>query len=147
MSNTMQLTAEQTERSVLLLEQFLATSPDFIIALLSTVDGRLMLERSRQDIGGGRVASMAGSLIALSEALGGELAMKPCSHVTVSTQAGVIVALRVNDDRQVLALTTAARPGVNLGTLLASSRRTAAGLSQVASAAPAVDFSLLHDPD
>ena len=52
----------------------------------------------------------------------------------VQVDAGVIVSLRVNDDRNVLALTTAARDGVKLGTLLASSRRAADGLSQIASA-------------
>jgi len=134
MSRVLHFTDAQTKQSTELLDQFLATSPDFVAALISTVDGRLMLERSRREIGASRIASMASSLMALGEALGTQLDMKPCSHVTISTNAGVIVSLRVNDDRNVLALTTAARDGVRLGTLLASSRRAAEGLSQIASA-------------
>ena len=133
MSGVLHFTAEQAERSTQLLEEFLATSPDFVAGLISTVDGRLMLMRSRRELGGSRVASMAASLIALSEALGAELDMKPCNHITISTEVGIIVALRVNDEKNVLALTTAARHGVKLGALLASSRRAAEGLGKIAS--------------
>lgn len=124
-------TEKYTEVGQRLLDRFLAGSPDFVAALISTIDGRLMLERSRREIGGTRVASMSSSLIALSEALGGELSMKPCSHVTVSTEAGVIVLLRIGGPGSVLTLTTVARQGVNLGTLLASSRRAANELNDV----------------
>ena len=136
MSYLLQLTDSQIEQCKAALDQFLAASPDFVSAIISTVDGRLLVERSRREIGGSRVASMAGSLIALGEALSGELHMKPCHHVTVTSQLGVIVLLHVHDSRNLLALTTAATHEVKLGTLLASSRRTAAQLSQLALTKP-----------
>jgi predicted regulator of Ras-like GTPase activity (Roadblock/LC7/MglB family) len=132
MSQTLQFTDAQIELCRAALDRFLAASPDFLSAIISTVDGRLLVERSRREIGGSRIASMAGSLIALSEALAGEFHVKPCHHVTVSAQFGVIVLLHVHDSRNVLALTTAGSQQVKLGTLLASSRRTAMELSQMA---------------
>jgi predicted regulator of Ras-like GTPase activity (Roadblock/LC7/MglB family) len=133
MRNTFALTEEQLTACRKLLERLLGTSPEFIAAFIATIDGRLMLDRCRREIAGRRVASMASSLLALSEALGGELSMKPSSHVTVSAEAGTIVLLRVGDPRNILTLTTVARPGVNLGTLLASSRRAAAELAEICS--------------
>jgi len=131
MSQSLQFTEPQVEQCKAALDRFLAASPDFVSAIISTVDGRLLVERSRREIGGSRVASMAGSLIALSEALSGELHVKPCQHVTITAQLGVIVLMHVQDSRNLLALTTSASHEVKLGTLLASSRRTATELSQM----------------
>jgi predicted regulator of Ras-like GTPase activity (Roadblock/LC7/MglB family) len=132
MSQPLHLTDPQLDSCRAALDRFLASSPDFLSAIISTVDGRLLVERSRREIGGSRIASMAGSLIALSEALSGEFHIKPCHHVTVSSQLGVIVLMHVHDSRNVLALTTVGSQEVKLGTLLASSRRTATELSQMA---------------
>jgi predicted regulator of Ras-like GTPase activity (Roadblock/LC7/MglB family) len=131
MRNPVTFTEEQVAACRKLLERLLATSPEFVAAFIATIDGRLMLDRCRREIGGSRVSSMASSLLALSEALGGELGMRPSSHVTVSAEAGTIVLLRVGDPRNILTLTTAARPGVSLGTLLAASRRAAAELAEI----------------
>jgi predicted regulator of Ras-like GTPase activity (Roadblock/LC7/MglB family) len=136
MSQSLQFTPQQLEQCKASLDQFLAASPDFWSAIISTVDGRLLVERSRREIGGSRVASMAGSLIALGEALSSELHVKPCHHVTVSAQLGVVVLLHVHDSRNLLALTTSASHEVKLGTLLAASRRTATLLSQMALTKP-----------
>jgi len=132
--NTFTLTDGQNELCRRLLDRLLAASPELVAAFVATTDGRLMLDRCRREFGGNRVASMASSLLALSEALGGELNVKPSSHVTVSSaEAGTIVLLRVGDARNLLTLTTVARQGMNLGALLASSRRAAAELAGICS--------------
>lgn len=133
MNSTAIFNAEQLDKSIRVLDTFLATSAEFVSALITTVDGRHILSRTRLELFDSRVSAMTGSMLALSETLSSELQMQTCNHVTITTNIGVIVVMRIDDPEHVLVLTTVARNGASLGALLASSRKAVAYLNIISS--------------
>lgn len=104
------------------LQAFFATSPAMELVSLCYVDGRPLAtvgEAPPNHVA--RVAAMASSFLALSEAFAKEASHGRCSYATITSTQGLLVAVRVPSPKKLHVLCAAARRSDNLAMLL---RRT-----------------------
>jgi len=105
-----------------------------VYAALLTDDGFEVVRLTKSEIDGGRYASMASSMQALSEAVARELRIGSGEYTIIASKSGHVVQLRVPGHP--LVLSALFDNDETLGKALASSRQTAEKIAAVLAAAP-----------
>lgn len=95
---------------------------DIYGAVISSVDGHLVLDVVKQELSTKKISAMTSSLMALGETVSKESDQGVCQYVSVVNEHGRIMVLRVGDT---LTLTTLSNQDSNLGMVLSASRTTA----------------------
>ena len=97
-------------------------------AAVVTGDGFEVASELRDGVSPEKLAAMVSSLLALSEAVAGELGMQQCRYVIVDTTAGSLVTLRIPVRSQQLLMSVLCSDQASLGTVLFASRDAARAL-------------------
>ena len=88
-------------------------------------DGFEVASLLRDDISGDKLAAMASSLLALSEAVVQELRMNSCRNIIIESDRGHVVALRIPASEHELLLCVLCNDSASLGAVLFAARSTA----------------------
>lgn len=97
-------------------------------------DGFEVASVLRGGVAGDKLAAMASSLLALSEAVVRELRMQICRNVIIESDQGSIVTMRVPVDDRELLISVLCSDAASLGSVLFAARSTASTLGQRLSA-------------
>jgi predicted regulator of Ras-like GTPase activity (Roadblock/LC7/MglB family) len=93
-------------------------------------DGFEIASVLRHGIAGDKLAAMASSLLALSEAVVQELRMNACRNVIIESDAGSVVTLRVPDSARELLISVLCSDAASLGSVLFAARGSARTLGE-----------------
>jgi predicted regulator of Ras-like GTPase activity (Roadblock/LC7/MglB family) len=88
-------------------------------------DGFEIASVLRGDVAGDKLAAMASSLLALSEAVVQELRMKACRNVIIESEKGSVVTLRIPSADRELLITVLCSDAASLGSVLFAARGSA----------------------
>ena len=88
-------------------------------------DGFEIASVLRGDVAGDKLAAMASSLLALSEAVVQELRMKACRNVIIESERGSVVTLRVPSTERELLISVLCSDAASLGSVLFAARGSA----------------------
>ncbi len=99
-------------------------------AAVVTGDGFEVASVLREDLSVEKLAAMASSLLALSEAVASEMGMQRCQYVIVDTESGSVVTLRIPTRAHELLLCVLCGDGVSLGSVLYATRDSARALAR-----------------
>lgn len=93
------------DRSRAVLEHVSTRSDSLVFASLCRLDGRLVSHVGGIGVPDGqRISAMNSSLLGLAEAFAKEALRSPCSHISIATEAGSIISVRVPSKTTGLAL-------------------------------------------
>lgn len=120
------------DASLAVLKRVSARTDSLVFASLCRLDGRLVSHvGTTQRLEGQRISAMNSSLLGLAEAFAKEALRSPCSHVSIATDAGSIIAVRVPSTSTGLALSICFDKGENLAMALRLAFDTAQELAEV----------------
>ncbi len=91
-------------------------------------DGFEVASLMRDEISGDKLAAMASSLLALSEAVVQELRMDGCRNIIIESERGSVVSLRIPASEHELLLCVLCNDSASLGAVLFAARSTAQGI-------------------
>ena len=94
-------------------------------ASVASGDGFEVASVLRGEVAGDKLAAMASSLLALSEAVVQELRMKACRNVIIESEKGSIVTLRIPSADRELLITVLCSDAASLGSVLFAARGSA----------------------
>jgi uncharacterized protein len=92
-------------------------------------DGFEVASVLRAGVSGEKLAAMASSLLALSEAVVSELRMSSCRNVIIESEHGVLVTMRIPVSDRELLMSVLCSNASTLGAVLFAARSTAQSLS------------------
>ena len=119
-----------------LLKNFVARVPSISFACLGTVDGRsFAYSGANPDISAQRFSAMTCSLLALSESFSREGLRSNCTHMTVSTEHGTIVVVRVPSRTRAYALSVGADSSDVLAMVLRKTLDAATAIANIVDSA------------
>ena len=95
---------------------------DIYGAVISSVDGHLVMDVVKRDLPTKKISAMTSSLMALGETVSKESEQGDCEYVNVINKDGRVMVLRVGDS---LTLTTLSTKDSNLGMVLSASTASA----------------------
>lgn len=98
-------------------------------AAVVTGDGFEVAAVLRAGVSADKLAAMVSSLLALSEAVAGELAMGRCRYVIVETESGSVVTLRIPVPERELLMSVLCGNAATLGGVLFAARDCAHALA------------------
>ena len=110
------------------LESLVSSTQGVQSSAVVTGDGFEVASVFRREISGEKLAAMASSLLALSEAMTREFGMSTCRNVIVESEAGMLVALRVPVPDADLVMVVLCNVASTLGTVLFAARECAASI-------------------
>jgi len=122
------------ERGAALLGDMKDICRSLVYAALLTDDGFEVVRLANVESDGGRFASMASSMQALSEAVARELRIGPSQYTIIASEHGHVVQLRVPDHP--LVLSALFDDDETLGKALAVSRQTAEKVAAILTPVP-----------
>jgi len=122
------------ERGAALLADMKDVCSSLVYAALLTDDGFEVVRLANSDSDGGRFASMASSMQALSEAVARELHIGPSQYTIIASAHGHVVQLRVPEHP--LVLSALFDDDETLGKALAISRQTAEKVAAILTPVP-----------
>jgi predicted regulator of Ras-like GTPase activity (Roadblock/LC7/MglB family) len=93
-------------------------------------DGFEIASMLRHGVAGEKLAAMASSLLALSEAVVRELRMQVCRNVIIESERGSVVTLRVPAARRELLISVLCSDAASLGSVLFAARGAAQALGR-----------------
>lgn len=99
-------------------------------AAVITGDGFEVASVLRTGVAGEKLAAMASSLLALSEAVVQELRMKACRNVIIESDNGSVVTLRIPVPGRELLMSVLCSDAASLGAVLYATRAAAQSLGQ-----------------
>jgi predicted regulator of Ras-like GTPase activity (Roadblock/LC7/MglB family) len=111
------------------LDEMNAASRSLVYAAVVTDDGFEVVSLAGSSPISGRMASMASSMQALSDAVARELTMGASEYIIIATEKGFVIQLRIPG--QTLVLSTKFTDGETLGKALSVSRQCAASMSSL----------------
>ena len=112
-----------------LLEPLVAQTVGIDSAAVVTSDGFELASVLRAGVSAEKLAAMVSSLLALSEAVAGELAMGRCRYVIVDTECGSVITLRIPAERHELLMSVLCGNTATLGAVLYAARDCAHALA------------------
>jgi predicted regulator of Ras-like GTPase activity (Roadblock/LC7/MglB family) len=112
------------------LEALVSQTLGIASAAIASGDGFEVASVLRGGVAGDKLAAMASSLLALSEAVVQELRMHACRNVIIETDVGAVVTLRIPVARRELLLSVLSSDAASLGSTLFAARRSAGELGR-----------------
>lgn len=109
-------------------EQLVAQTRGIESASVVSGDGFEIASVLRGDVAGDKLAAMASSLLALSEAVVRELRMQVCRNVIIESEQGSVVTLRVPMPQRELLMSVLCSDAASLGSVLFAARGAAQSL-------------------
>jgi len=103
------------------------TCSDIYGAVISSVDGHLVLDVVKRELPVKKISAMTSSLMALGETVSKESDQGNCQYVSVINESGRVMVLRVGD---ALTLTTLSTQDSNLGMVLSASTKATADIAE-----------------
>jgi len=100
---------------------------DIYGAVISSVDGHLVLDVVKRELPVKKISAMTSSLMALGETVSKESDQGNCEYVSVINENGRVMVLRVGDS---LTLTTLSTQDSNLGMVLSASTKATADIAE-----------------
>jgi len=100
---------------------------DIYGAVISSVDGHLVLDVVKRELPVKKISAMTSSLMALGETVSKESDQGNCQYVSVINENGRVMVLRVGDS---LTLTTLSTQDSNLGMVLSASTKATADIAE-----------------
>lgn len=111
------------------IETLVSTTAGVGSAAVVTGDGFEVASMLRADISADRLAAMASSLLALSEAIAKELVKQPCRNVIVEAKGGSLVTIRIPSRQHELLISVLCNEASSLGSVLYATRDAARRLA------------------
>lgn len=112
------------------LEHLVSQTSGIESAAIVTGDGFEVASSLRPGLSVEKLAAMTSSLLALSEAVVGEMGMQRCQYVIIDTERGAVVTLRIPSDGHDLLLCVLCGDGATLGAVLYAARDSARALAR-----------------
>ena len=98
---------------------------------IATLDGHLLLERSRDEHPLDQVAPMAGSVLGISETLASQLLQQKLQDNIIIMEKNILGLLKINDKEDSLFLGILCDRLVNLGKMITFGKLTIKGINQI----------------
>lgn len=114
-----------------ILNDYLGSVSEAESVFIATLDGHLLLERSRSEYPLNQISPMAGSLLGVSETLSAQLLRQNLQDNIVMMDKNILALLKVKDKEDSLFFGILCDRMVNLGKMLTFGKQSIAGINQI----------------